>query len=64
MYGSTDMGVTIKARRIAVGLGTMSTHGAIATEMDRLRDVRFTPDSDRTADIAEGPVRATRRHSK
>jgi hypothetical protein len=26
--------------------------GSIATEMSRLRDVRFAPESDRTADIA------------
>jgi hypothetical protein len=32
--------------------------GSIATEMTRACHVRFTPDSDRTADIAGGPVRA------
>jgi hypothetical protein len=32
--------------------------GSIATEMGCPRDVRFLPDSDQTADIAGGPVRA------
>jgi len=32
--------------------------GSIATEMDASHHVRFTPGSDRTADIAGGPVRA------
>jgi hypothetical protein len=32
--------------------------GSFATEMDCPRHVRFPSDSDRTADIAGGPVRA------
>jgi hypothetical protein len=36
--------------------------GSIATDVCIPRHVRFTPDSDRTADIAESPVRANMRH--
>jgi hypothetical protein len=36
----------------------MSAMGSIATEMGCPRNVRYAPDSDRTADIAGGPVRA------
>jgi hypothetical protein len=35
------------------------TFGSIATELNSPRHVRFTPVSNRTADIAAGPVRAT-----
>src|SRR5258705_12605951 len=37
--------------------------GSIATEMGDLRDVRFPPVSDRTADIAGGPVSAISRRA-
>jgi hypothetical protein len=33
-------------------------YGSFSTELGRPRDVRFPSDSDRTADIASGPVRA------
>jgi hypothetical protein len=36
----------------------MSEKGSFATELDSERHVRFTTVSDRTADIAGGPVRA------
>jgi hypothetical protein len=36
--------------------------GSIATEMGSPPHVCFPPDSDPTADIAGGPVRANRRH--
>src|ERR1700676_215347 len=35
--------------------------GSFSTELGRPRDVRFPSDSDRTADIASGPVRANER---
>jgi hypothetical protein len=35
--------------------------GSISTKLGCRRDVRFTPDSDRTADITEGPFRANKR---
>ena len=48
-----------------IGLGSdCSPHdrsGSISTEMGFPSDVRFTPDSDRTADIAVGPVSANGR---
>jgi len=41
---------------------SMPRSGSIATEIGCPRDVRFSADSDRIADIAGGPVRANRRH--
>ena len=41
----------------------MSAWGSISTEMGFPSDVRFTPDSDRTADIPDWPLRANRRHA-
>jgi hypothetical protein len=38
-------------------------YGSNATEMGCPRDVRFPPDSDQTADMASGPVRAMNRHA-
>jgi hypothetical protein len=37
--------------------------GSISTKLDYPGDVRFSPDSDRTADIVVGPVRANSRSS-
>jgi len=39
-----------------------SEMGSFSTEFGYPPDVRFTPDSDRTADIAGGPVRANSGH--
>jgi hypothetical protein len=41
-----------------VSVVTNVCFGSFATKLDRPRHVRFPPDSDRTADIAGGPVRA------
>jgi hypothetical protein len=38
--------------------------GSISEVGQAKRHVRFPPDSDQTADIAGGPVRANMRHSK
>jgi hypothetical protein len=38
--------------------------GSFATKLGRPCRVRFTPDSDRTADITDGPVRAICGHLK
>jgi hypothetical protein len=40
----------------------MSAWGSIATEMDIPRHVRFTPGSDRIADIPDWQLRAKLRH--
>ena len=42
----------------------MVRSGAFSTNLKRPRHVRFTPDSNRTADIAGGQVRAMKRHRR
>ena len=43
-------------------MASMSGQGSFSTEMGFPRHVRFTPGSDRIADMAGGPVRANSRH--
>jgi len=51
-FGSLPGSLLRECSTSNVGLGSNSEVGA------RNRDVRFPPDSDQTADIAGGPVRA------
>ena len=47
---------------VTAKLAAGAREGSISTELDGSRYIRFPPDSDRTADIAGGPVRANKRH--
>jgi len=47
--------------RSVVGELVRDRFGSFSTELGSPSDVRYTPDLDRTADIAGGPVRGTKR---